>query len=89
MFNIKLIIAVSVLLLGGCAGSLPKVVDKDVPDEKSTEAKVTELKITPVDKEVKTRIDPDVLYMLVTAEIAGQREQYDVALEGIWRQPSE
>ena len=70
------------LLLGGCAGSLPKVVDKDVPDEKSTEAKVTELKITPVDKEVKTRIDPDVLYMLVTAEIAGQREQYDVALEG-------
>ena len=82
MFNIKVIIAVSALLIGGCAGSLPKEAGKDLPDEKSTEAKATELKITPVDKDVKTRIDPDVLYMLVTAEIAGQREQYDVALEG-------
>lgn len=79
MFNIKVIIAVSVLLIGGCAGTLPK---EDVPAEKAAEVNVAELAITPVDKEVKTRIDPDVLYMLVTAEIAGQREQYDVALEG-------
>ena len=33
-------------------------------------------------KEVKTSIDPDVLFMLLTAELAGQRGQYDVALEG-------
>ena len=79
MFNIKVIIAVSVLLIGGCAGTLPK---EDLPGAKATEANTAELVITPVDKEVKTRIDPDVLYMLVTAEIAGQREQYDVALEG-------
>jgi tetratricopeptide (TPR) repeat protein len=32
--------------------------------------------------DVKTAIDPDVLFMLLTAEIAGQRGQYDVALEG-------
>jgi tetratricopeptide (TPR) repeat protein len=33
-------------------------------------------------KEEKPSIDPDVLFMLMTAEIAGQRGQYDVALEG-------
>ncbi|WP_411726574.1 tetratricopeptide repeat protein [Methyloglobulus sp.] len=33
-------------------------------------------------KEDKTSLDPDVLFMLMTAEIAGQRGQYDVALEG-------
>ncbi|ESS71799.1 TPR repeat-containing protein [Methyloglobulus morosus KoM1] len=33
-------------------------------------------------KESKTSIDPDVLFMLMTAEIAGQRGQYDVAMEG-------
>lgn len=33
-------------------------------------------------KEDKSSIDPDVLFMLMTAEIAGQRGQYDVALEG-------
>ncbi|GAB4256047.1 MAG: proteolytic complex protein LbcA [Methylomicrobium sp.] len=30
----------------------------------------------------KTAIDPDIMYMLLAAEIAGQRGQYDVALEG-------
>jgi tetratricopeptide (TPR) repeat protein len=33
-------------------------------------------------KELKTAIDPDVMFMLLTAEIAGQRQQYDVAVEG-------
>jgi len=33
-------------------------------------------------KEDKSSLDPDVLFMLLTAEIAGQRGQYDVALEG-------
>jgi tetratricopeptide (TPR) repeat protein len=33
-------------------------------------------------KEDKASIDPEVLFMLMTAEIAGQRGQYDVALEG-------
>jgi tetratricopeptide (TPR) repeat protein len=81
LFIIKIIVAISVLLIVGCAGSLPKEAGKDLPQEKATEVNVAE-KITSVEKDVKTRIDPDVLYMLVTAEIAGQREQYDVALEG-------
>ena len=29
-----------------------------------------------------TAISPDVLYLLLTAEIAGQRNQYDIAMEG-------
>jgi tetratricopeptide (TPR) repeat protein len=33
-------------------------------------------------KEEETSIDPDVLFMLLTAELAGQRGQYDIALEG-------
>lgn len=82
MLNIKVFIVVSVLLIGGCAGTLPKEGDKDLPDAKATAVDPAELETTPIDKEVKTSIDPDVLYMLVTAEIAGQREQYDVALEG-------
>lgn len=35
-----------------------------------------------VDSAKETAISPDVLYLLMTAEIAGQRNQYDVALEG-------
>jgi tetratricopeptide (TPR) repeat protein len=33
-------------------------------------------------KEDKNGLEPDVLFMLMTAEIAGQRGQYDVAMEG-------
>ncbi len=33
-------------------------------------------------KDPATSIDPDVLFMLLTAELAGQRGQYDIALEG-------
>ena len=33
-------------------------------------------------KEVKTAIQPDVMFLLMTAELAGQRGRYDVAFEG-------
>jgi tetratricopeptide (TPR) repeat protein len=33
-------------------------------------------------KEDKTSLDPDVLFLLLTAELAGQRGRYDVAMEG-------
>lgn len=45
-------------------------------------SKSTELKKEKLGDESKTSIDPDVMFMLLTAEIAGQRGQYDVALEG-------
>jgi len=41
-----------------------------------------ELKEAP---EVKTAIDPDVLFLLMAAEIAGQRGQYALALDGYLR----
>jgi tetratricopeptide (TPR) repeat protein len=44
--------------------------------------KITDNKEKTKQKEAKTDIDPDVMFMLLTAEIAGQREQYDVAMEG-------
>lgn len=34
------------------------------------------------EKESKDSLNPDVLFMLLTAELAGQRGQYDVAMEG-------
>lgn len=71
MSNYKLIAVISLIFLGGCT-SLP---------EKQNNIKVLNetLKET---EEVETAIDPDVMYMLLAAELAGQREQYDIALEG-------
>ena len=36
-------------------------------------------------KDVETKISPEVLFLLMTAEIAGQREQYELALDGYLR----
>ncbi|MFZ2312383.1 MAG: tetratricopeptide repeat protein, partial [Methylobacter sp.] len=44
--------------------------------------KIAESKPKSQQNEVKTAIDPDVLYMLLAAELAGQRGQYEIALEG-------
>ena len=82
MFDIKLIVAVAVLLISGCSGTLPKKADTELQNGKPRQVKTKKLKIKPLDKKVITKIEPQVLYMLLTAEIAGQREQYDVALEG-------
>lgn len=48
--------------------------------EKVVEAPKVEKK-----EEKVTAISPDVLYLLMTAEIAGQRKQYDIALEAYLR----
>jgi tetratricopeptide (TPR) repeat protein len=66
---------IAFVLLNGCA-SAPK-------NQKSVEpVKLAETKSKNLHGDTKTAIDPDVLFMLLTAEIAGQRGQYDVALEG-------
>jgi len=44
--------------------------------------KIDEPKEKTQQSEVKTSIDPDVMYMLMAAELAGQRGQYAIALEG-------
>ncbi len=79
MLILRLFSVVSLVLLNGCASSLDQ---PSKPEKIAVPLKVTEMKEKTRQKEAKTDIDPDVLFMLLTAEIAGQREQYDVALEG-------
>ncbi len=79
MSILRLFSVISLVILAACATApeqtgVPKAAEKSLgltkPLSKSEH------------KEDKTSIDPDVLFMLMTAEIAGQRGQYDVALEG-------
>jgi len=73
---IKLMVGLIFLTLVGCAG----VPDKD---NKGTAVIVDVEKLsksTDIDK--VTEISPDVMYLLLTAEIAGQRNKYSVALDG-------
>lgn len=78
MLIFRLFSVTVLVLLNSCAGSP----DKPSKPVKSTTAKVADMKAKDRQKEAKTAIDPDVMFMLLAAEIAGQREQYDVALEG-------
>jgi tetratricopeptide (TPR) repeat protein len=74
----RLFFVAALVLLNSCAGSP----DKPSEPVKSPIAKVADMKEKNRQKEANTAIDPDVMFMLLAAEIAGQREQYDVALEG-------
>ncbi|MDO8938169.1 MAG: tetratricopeptide repeat protein [Methylicorpusculum sp.] len=71
----KLLAVLMLVYLNGCS-SLSEKNGTDL------EAAVGGDGITPEVDASKTAIDPDVMYMLLAAEIAGQREQFDVALEG-------
>lgn len=76
MLILRLFSIIILVFLNGCAGFPEK---SDVPDEA---VKIAEPKGKSQQNEVKTAIDPDVLYMLLAAELAGQRGQYEIALEG-------
>lgn len=65
-----------IIFLAGCASTPEKELSQS---KQKTTKKVTEIEV-PADK--KTAISPEVMYLLLTAEIAGQRDQYDVAMEG-------
>ena len=78
MLIFRLSFVAILILLNGCAGSL----DKPNEPKSVVPTKETENKEKTKQKEVKTAIDPDVMFMLLIAEIAGQRDQYEVALEG-------
>jgi len=69
----------ALILLSGCAGSPEK---PSAPEEAKTQDKPLEANVKVQQKEVKTAIAPEVLYMLLAAELAGQRGQYEIALEG-------
>lgn len=79
MLIFRLISVAILVFLNGCASSLEK---PDAQEEVVEPVKIAEPKEKTQQNEAKTAIDPDVMYMLMAAELAGQRGQYAVALEG-------
>jgi tetratricopeptide (TPR) repeat protein len=75
----RLLSVITLVLLNSCADSPAK---PSQSEGKVAPVKIAEPKEKAQKNEQKTSIDPDVLFMLLTAEIAGQRGQYDIALEG-------
>ncbi len=71
--------AITLVLLSSCADFAGKA---DQPETVNVPVKVLEPKEKSPQKIEKTAIDPDVLFMLMTAELAGQRGQFDIAIEG-------
>ncbi len=79
MVIFRLFSVIILVFVNGCASS---------PEQSSGQEEVVEpVKIAPPKvktqpRDLKTAIDPDVMYMLMAAELAGQRGQYAIALEG-------
>ncbi|MEQ1638663.1 MAG: tetratricopeptide repeat protein [Methylococcales bacterium] len=92
MATFKLITFFLVGLVAGCAGETVQEPPVSAPVVKGTAepVKTTEegangqkqAAISTQKKKQVTAIDPKVMYLLLTAELAGQRNQYDIALEG-------
>ncbi len=79
MLIFRLILVLALILLNSCADFSEKLSDSEV-----TAAPVRELEVKEKvkQKEQKSSIDPEILFTLLTAELAGQRGQYDIALGG-------
>ena len=80
MLIFRLLSVLSLVLLNGCASApeqQPIKSEKSLPPQKILAAKPPKPQ-----QSSKTSINPDVMFMLLTAELAGQRGQYDLALEG-------
>jgi len=75
----RLFSVIILVFLNGCASSPEK---PSAQEEVVEPVKIAEPKKKTQQSEVKTAIDPDVMYMLMAAELAGQRGQYAIALEG-------
>ena len=71
--------AITLVLLSSCADFAGKAAQPEVAD---VSVKVVKPKEKSLQKPEKSDIDPDVLFMLMTAELAGQRGQYEIAIEG-------
>ncbi len=79
MLIFRLFSVIILVFLNGCAGSPEKT---GVQQEAVEPVKIAEPQEKKQQSEAKTTLDPDVMYMLMAAELAGQRGQYAVALEG-------
>lgn len=79
MLIFRLLLMVTPILINGCADSPEKPsAQKEVVEP----VKIAEIKAEKQPSKEKTAIDPDVMYMVMAAELAGQRGDYAVALEG-------
>lgn len=79
MLIIRLFSVIILVFLSGCASSPEKSSEHE---EVVEPVKIAEFKEKAQQSEVTTAIEPDVMYMLMAAELAGQRGQYGIALEG-------
>ncbi|WAK01770.1 tetratricopeptide repeat protein [Methylobacter sp. YRD-M1] len=79
MVIFRLFSVLTLVLLNGCAGSPDKL---NSQEESVEPVKISQTKREAQTSSAKTEIDPDVMYMLLAAELAGQRGQYEIALEG-------
>ena len=79
MLIFRFFLVASYVLLNGCGSSLEKPSEQDKVVEPAAITVPTE---KPQQSKVETAIEPDVMYMLMAAELAGQRGQYAIALEG-------
>lgn len=79
MLIFRLFSVLILVFLNGCASS-PE--NPSAQEEVIEPVTIDEPKEKTQQSEVKTSIDPDVMYMLMAAELAGQRGQYAIALEG-------
>ncbi len=78
---IKIFALTGLVFVSGCTLISPEMGQGDSIDE----AKISDQPAVEEQAEVETAIAPDVLYMLLVAELAGQRKQYDIAMEGYLR----
>lgn len=79
MLIFRLFSVIILVFLDGCGSSLEKPHEQG---EVLEPVKIAAAKEKPQEREVETSIEPDVMYMLMAAELAGQRGQYAIALEG-------
>ena len=81
MLVLKLIAAITLVFVTACQSSPEKTQAGTEP----VKADISDTQISPepkAEKEPESSIDPQVLYLILTAETALQRQQYEVALEG-------
>ena len=76
---LKVMMLLSFLILSACVSKNPQSLSN------SPEAEHKTPQVSEEQQERKTEISPDVLFLLMAAEIAGQRGQYDLALDGYLR----
>ena len=79
MLIFRLLPVLALILLNSCADSPAKLSDSK---ESVPPVEAIEVKEKVKQKVQKSSIDPEILYTLLTAELAGQRGQYDIALDG-------